>query len=138
MKKTFFIIMGMLYTLQIIYCLIKEYSLVYSLNNQDYRIEVYTDLRAEAYIPGFGLVFLIECFKAHNETIVLKRTPLRSGYWEMRIGGEPSNITDWSKVSLKIVKRPDLNGNMLILQQRDTSGNDEVLLEVSDYRLHHL
>ena len=47
---------------------------------------------------------IIDGFKAHNKRIVLKRMPTRSGFWEMRIGGETSNISDWSKVSLKIIK----------------------------------
>ena len=122
---------------QIILCFIKEYISVFSLSEQDYRLEVYTDLPVEAYIPGFGLVFLIDGFKAHNEKIVLKRIPVRSGFWEMRIGGEKSNIPDWSKVSLKVVRQRELNGNMLILQEKDNFG-EHVLLYVSDYRLHHL
>ena len=129
--------MGALYIAQIIHCLSKEYIPFYSLSEQDYRLEVYTDVPVEAYIPGFGLVYLIEGIKAHNEKIVLKKIPMRSGFWEMRIGGETSNISDWSKVSLKIVYRRELNGNMLILQEKDSFG-EHVLLYVSDYRLHHL
>ena len=122
---------------QVIHSLVKEYIPFFSLSEQDYRLEVYTDLPVEAYIPGFGLVFSIDGFKAHNERIVLKKMPMRSGFWEMRIGGETSNISDWSKVSLKIVYQRELNGNMVILQEKDCFG-EHVLLYVSDYRLHHL